>query len=197
LVAIVLDQNPVIGAIKSRRAIRSYEDKPVPEPAIKIILEAATYAPSAINIQPWKFTLVTNKAEMKRFSDVAKQTLSQTLPDVGDEGLERFKNALKNPQFNMFYGAPLLVFISGAPSQFAINDCSMAAQNMMLAAYTFGVGSCWIGGATQYANTQQGKTELGVPEDHKVYAAIVFGYPKGDFPQAPQKRPPQILKRID
>ncbi len=52
-------KNPVLEAIKSRRAIRSYEDKPVPESAVETILEAATYAPSAINIQPWKFTVVT------------------------------------------------------------------------------------------------------------------------------------------
>ena len=189
--------NPVIEAIKSRRAIRSFEEKTVPESAIQTLLEAATYAPSAINVQPWKFTIVTNKEEMKRFSDTAKQALLQTLPDVADEGLERLKNALKTPQYNIFYGAPLLVFISGAQSQFAVNDCTMAAQNMMLAAYTLGIGSCWIGTAALSANTPKGKTDLGVPEDNQVYAAIIFGYPKGGFPKAPEKRPAQVLKRVD
>ncbi len=189
--------NSVIEAIKSRRAIRSYEDKPVPEQVIQTMLEAATYAPTAINVQPWKFTIITNREEMKRFSESSKKAILQSLPDVADEGLERFKSAMKNPQFNMFYGAPLVVFISGAQSQFAVNDCSMAAQNMMLAAYTFGIGSCWIGGATPYANAPSGKAELGIPDDHQVYAAIIFGYPKGGFPNAPEKHPPQILKRID
>jgi nitroreductase len=191
-----MTSNPVIEAIKSRRAIRSYEDKPVPDSAINLMLEAAIYAPSAINIQPWKFTIVTNKQEMMRFSDAAKQAMLATLPEVADEGLERFKSALKNPQYNMFYGAPLLVFISGAKSQFAVYDCSMAAQNMMLAAYTLGIGSCWIGGAAVYANSPKGKAELGVPVDDQVYAAIIFGYPKGGFPKAPEKRPAQILKHI-
>jgi nitroreductase len=189
--------NPVIEAIKSRRSIRSFEEKAVPESAIQMLLEAATYAPSAINIQPWKFTIVTNKEEMKRFSDTAKKALLQTLPDVADEGLEGFKSALKNPQYNIFYSAPLLVFISGAQSQFAVNDCSMAAQNMMLAAYTVGIGSCWIGTAALSANTPKGKTDLGVPEDNQVYAAIIFGYPKGGFPKAPEKRTAQVLKRIE
>ncbi len=189
--------NPVIEALKSRRAIRAYEDKAVPESAIQTLLEAATYAPSAINVQPWKFTIVTNKEEMKRISDIAKRELIQTLPDVADEGLERFKSSLKNPQYNMFYGAPLLVFVSGTQSQFSVNDCSMAAQNMMLAAYTLGIGSCWIGGAALFANSAKGKTELGVPEDNQIYAAIIFGYPKGGFPKAPEKRPAKILKRID
>lgn len=189
--------NPVIEAIKSRRAIRSYEDKQVPDSALQTILEAAIYAPTAINVQPWKFTLVTNKDEMKRLSEASKAALLPTLPDIADEGLSRFRQALKDPNFNVFYGAPLLVFISGAKSMYAVNDCSMAAQNMMLAAYTLGIGSCWIGATAMYANSGKGKAELGVPEDHQVFAALIFGYPKGGFPKAPEKRPPQILKRID
>lgn len=192
-----MELNAVLEALKSRRAIRSFEDKPVAQSAIDILLEAAIYAPSAINIQPWKFTIVTNKTEMKNLSDVAKPLLLRMLPDVVDEGLSQFKKALSSPQYNIFYDAPLAVFISGDKSQFAVNDCSMAAQNMMLAAYTLGIGSCWIGTAVHAANTPKVKGELGVPEDHQVYAVVIFGYPKGGFPAAPEKRPPQILKRIN
>ena len=189
--------NPVIEAIKSRRAVRAYEDKVVPADVVQAILEAATYAPTAINIQPWKFTILTNKEEMKKISDVAKPMLLQTLPDIVDANMTRLRASLSSPQFNIFYGAPLLIFVAGAKSQFAAADCSMAAQNMMLAAYTLGVGSCWIGTAMLAANTPKVKTELGVPEGHVVYSALTFGYPKGGFPKAPEKRPPQILKRID
>ena len=189
--------NPVIEAIKSRRAIRSYEDKPVPDSAIQTMLEAATYAPSAINIQPWKFTLVTNKEAMKHLSDTAKPNLIRMLPDVGDEGLMGLKKRLSDPQYNIFYNAPLLIFVSGIKSTYTIYDCAMAAQNMMLAAYTLGIGSCWIGTAVALANDPKVKTELGVPDDHDVHAAIIFGYPKGGFPKAPEKRPAQVVKRIN
>ena len=189
--------NPVIEAIKSRRAIRSFEDKPVPDSAIQTMLEAATYAPSAINIQPWKFTIITNKELMKQLSDTAKPALIRMLPDVGDEGLIGLKKRLSDPNYNIFYNAPLLIFVSGIKSPYAIYDCSMAAQNMMLAAFTLGVGSCWIGTAVRLANDPKVKAELGVPNDHEVHAAIVFGYPKGGFPKAPEKRPAQILKKID
>jgi nitroreductase len=188
--------NPVIEAIKSRRAIRSYEDKPVPESAVQTMLEAATYAPSAINVQPWKFTIVTNKAEMKRLSDIAKPMLVRMLPDVGDEGLVGLKKRLSDPNYNIFYNAPLLIFVSGVKSPYAVYDCSMAAQNMMLSAYILGIGSCWIGTAAALANQPKVKADLGVPEDHEVHAAIIFGYPKGGFPKAPEKRPAQVLKRI-
>jgi nitroreductase len=188
--------NPVIDAIKSRRAIRSFEDKPVPDKALKVLLEAATYAPSAINIQPWKFTIVTNKEEMKRLSDMAKPALIRSLPDVGDEGLVGLKRRLSDPQYNIFYNAPLLIFVSGAKSRYAVYDCSMAAQNMMLAAYSLGIGSCWIGTAVSTANNPKVKADLGIPEDHEVHAAIIFGYPK-EIPKAPVKRPAQVLKRIN
>jgi nitroreductase len=189
-------KNPILEAIKSRRAIRSYEDKPVPDSAIQTMLEAATYAPSAINIQPWKFTIITNKTEMKRLSDIAKPALIRALPDVGDEGLVGLKKRLSDPQFNIFYNAPLLIFVSGAKSTYAVYDCSMAAQNMMLAAYSLGIGSCWIGTAVSTANSPKVKADLGVPEDHEVHAAIIFGYPK-ETPKAPLKRPAQVLKRIN
>ena len=94
--------NLVIEAIKSRRAIRSFEDKPVPDSAIQTMLEAATYAPSAINVQPWKFTIVTNKEAMKQLSDMAKPALIRMLPDVGDEGLVGLKKRLSDPQLQHF-----------------------------------------------------------------------------------------------
>jgi nitroreductase len=183
-------------AIKSRRSIRSFEDKPVPDSVIQTLLEAATYAPSAINVQPWKFTLITNKAEMKRLSDKAKPVLIRALPDVGDEGLVGLKRRLSDPQYNIFYNAPLLIFVSGVKSHYAVYDCSMAAQNMMLVGYTMGIGSCWIGTAVHTANDPKVKADLGVPEDHEVHAAIIFGYPKG-VTKAPMKRSAQVLKRID
>ena len=189
--------NPVMEAIKSRRAIRSYEDKPVPESAIQTMLEAAVYAPSAINVQPWKFTIVTNKAEMKRLSDLAKPMLARLLPDVGDEGLVGLKKRLSDPKYNIFYNAPLLIFISSVQSPYAVYDCSAAAQNMMLAAYTLGIGSCWIGTARLVANDPKVKPTLGVTEDNEVHVGLIFGYPKGGFPKSPEKRPAQILKRIE
>jgi nitroreductase len=195
--AIFMSANSLVEVLKSRRAIRSYEDKAVPDSAIQTMLESATYAPSAINVQPWKFTIVTNKTEMTRLSDIAKKALLPTLPDFADEGLERFKRALADPNYNIFYGAPLLIYISGIKSPYAVNDCSMAAQNMMLTAYTLGIGSCWIGAAVHAGNSPKVKADLGVPEDNQVYAAVIFGYPKEGFPKAPEKRPAQILKRID
>ena len=103
-------------------------------------------------LQPSTFNLGNSrlspiKTEMKHLSDIAKPVLIRMLPDVGDEGLVGLKKRLSDPNYNIFYNAPLLIFVSGVKSPYAIYDCSMAAQNMMLAAYTLGIGSCWIGTA--------------------------------------------------
>jgi nitroreductase len=191
-----MNSNSVIEAIKSRRAVRSFENKPIPELEIQAILDAATYAPSAINIQPWKFVLITSKNEMKKISDIAKPILLRTLPDFGDEAMMGLKQRLTSPEYNVFYNAPLLILVAGAKSLFAVNDCSMAAQNMMLASHSMGIGSCWIGSAVGVTNETRMKASLGIPEDHEVYAAIIFGYPTA-MPKAPQKKAAQILKKIN
>ena len=134
---------------------------------------------------------------MKRLSDIAKPALLRTLPDVGNQALSALKKSLSDPLYNIFYDAPLLIFVAGEKSRFDVYDCSMAAQNMMLAARSLDIGSCWIGTAVTLANEPKIKAELGFPEDHQVHAAIIFGYPKKGFPQAPPKHPPQILKRIE
>lgn len=192
----IMIDSSIMGAIKSRRSIRNFEDRPVSESAISTILEAATYAPTAVNMQPWKFTLIANKNKMKKLSDLAKPALISVLPDGGNEAFIGLKRKLSDSQFNVFYDAPLLVFVAGVKTPFSIYDCSMAVQNMMLAAFSIGLGSCWIGSAVTLANDPQIKAELGIPDDHQVYSAVIFGYPKAQ-PNTPQKRPPVILKRID
>jgi nitroreductase len=187
--------NAVIEAIKSRRSIRSFEEKTIPESTIQTLLEAATYAPTAINAQPWKFTIITDKDFMKNLSNMAKPALGRMLPDTGDEMTISLKKRLTSPETNLFYNA--LFVVAGAKSHYSATDCSLAAQNMMLAAYSLGIGSCFIGSMMAIASDPKVKTELGVPEDHDIYAAMVFGYPKEKPKAAPPRQKPQILKQIN
>ncbi|ACV61789.1 nitroreductase [Desulfofarcimen acetoxidans DSM 771] len=165
-----------IEAIKSRRSIRKYKSDPIPEQTIRELLELAAWAPSGINSQPWAFVVLENKEYLKNLSDRAKAFLLEKLDAM--PALEQYRNALANPNFNIFYDAPVLVIIYGDKNFFTyINDCSMAALNMMLAAYDKGLGSCWIGFASSIANTSEVKKELNVPERYEVVAPIILGYP--------------------
>ena len=87
----------------------------------------------------------------------------ETLPENPHE--DRFRVTLSDPAFQIFYHAPVMILISGiAEVPWIVEDCALAAQNLMLAAYGLGLGSCWIGFAQRYLNTPAGKRHLDVPD---------------------------------
>ena len=92
--------------------------------------------------------------------------------------LEIYRTTLSNPGYNIFHGAPTLVLIFGNQNAFTYpNDCSMAALNLMLAAWERGIGSCWIGFARAYCGTPEFKEELEVPPEYQLVAPVILGYP--------------------
>jgi nitroreductase len=188
----LMSSNPVIEAIRSRRTVRNYVDKPVSQEVIDTILEAGTWAPTGVNIQPWEFTVIKGKDATKLYSDKAKAILTKTLPQAADPNIRK---RLTAPEVNLFFGAPLAIFISAAKSRFAATDCHLAAQNMMLAAYSLGLGSVYSASIMSLGQDSTTKAELGIPEDHELYSAVIFGYPK-EIPKAPTRKKPQILKQI-
>ncbi len=93
----------------------------------------------------------------------------------------------------MFYNAPVLVIILGnknAPTVYY--DCAMAAQNMMLAAQSKGIGSCWIGGVQLALMDESLLKELGAPEGYKAVAPLIFEYPKGKTGM-PARAEPEVV----
>jgi len=176
----------VMEAIRGRRSVRSYLGDPVGESVIRELIAAATYAPSGSNLQPWAFAVVENREFLKNWSDLAKQYHMEQAGN--NKTAERYRAVLENPKFNIFYNAPALVAVYGNPeSDYYIQDCSMATLNLMLAAYERGLGSCWIGFATDAGNLPQIREALGMPPHYKAVAPVVFGYPKGTC-SAPNRR---------
>jgi hypothetical protein len=131
-------------AIYTRRAVREFTDEPVDEKTLRELIDAAVQAPSAVNQQPWSFCVVRDKAVLARISREAKAHMVRTSP----AGLvsHHFQEILSDPNLDIFYHAPVLIVIStAAENPWAIEDCSLAAGNMMLAARGAGLGTCWIG----------------------------------------------------
>ncbi len=90
----------------------------------------------------------------------------------------------------IFYHAPVLIVISAAAQgPWIVEDCALAAENLMLAAYGEGLGSGWIGFAQSYLNMQAGKDLLGLALDCVPVAPIIIGYPKSTPPPVPRKAP--------
>jgi nitroreductase len=175
-------------AISGRRSTREYLDKPVDEETVLRLIDAAIQAPSASNGQPWTFTVVRDQALLNRISDAAKAHMLATMPD-GPES-DRYRTKVTDASFQVFYHASALVVISGiAQSPWVAADCALAAENLMLAAYSEGLGTCWIGFAQGFLNTSEGKNALGLPATSMPVAPIIVGYPKSKVAPVPRKKP--------
>ncbi len=156
--------NQVFENIKTRRSVRSYQDKRIPKNELEQILTAGLYAPSANNTQNWQFTVVEGADKLSKLQKA-----------VG--------TALGNAGYHRFYNAPVLVIVS-APKDYshAMADCSCALENMFLMAHALGVGSVWINQLTDTYDDKAVRTvlsEFGVPANHQVCGCAALGYAQG------------------
>jgi len=148
---------------------------------------AAIQAPSAINQQPWGFVVVKDLPLLAHISDQAKAHLLKA--SLGAPA-PPFRDMLNDPQFHIFYHAPVLVVIAAAqPTDWAVEDCALAAENLMLAAHGAGLGTCWIGFAQHWLATADGKAALGLPLSHTPIAPVIVGHPLRRPAPVPRKAP--------
>jgi nitroreductase len=184
----------VVEIIKTRRSVREYSEKQVSDEEIKFLIDCARYAPSGFNMQPWSFLVIKNKDVMRKISERGKSSMIPLLESMksASKKASDFLVFLKTTGTSMFYNAPVLVIILGNKSVMTSDwDCAMAAQNMMLAAHSHGIGSCWIGGVLPALMDEGFLKELGAPEGYKAIAPLIFGYPKGKT-EAPGRIEPGV-----
>ncbi len=156
----------VMEAIKERRSVRAYKQKPVPEEKLQKILEAARLAPSAGNRQPWKFVVVREEEKRKKLAEAAaNQSFVAEAPVV-------IAAVALNPDYVMRCEVP----------SYAV-DLAIAVDHMTLAAVEEGLGTCWIGAFYQ----NQVKEILNIPEKYKVVALLPLGYP-ADNPRGKSRK---------
>lgn len=175
-------------AIGQRRAVRDYTSAQIDRATILELIKAATWAPSAMNEQAWRFTVITNKALLSRISSSAKAHMLSNV--VSGPHADHFREVLGDADFDIFYGAPGLVVISAPKlSQWAVEDCSLAAQNFMLAARARGLGTCWIGFAQSWLATPEGAAAIRLDGNQLPVAPIIVGHPKAMPAPVPRKEP--------
>jgi nitroreductase len=190
--------NEVLKAVYQRRSVRNFCPDAVPDDAIKEIIRAGTFAPSAMNVQPWRFVVIRNREMIKKLSDKAKELWVEQSKNMQSPDLQRLADMVSRPNFNLFYNAPLLIMIFADTSGFTPQvDCSLAAENMMLAAWSLDLGSCYIGLAQPLERVASMMKELGVSERHRLVASLIFGFPAGGELKAPERNRDVILRWID
>jgi nitroreductase len=189
--------NSVFENIYSRRAVREYRQDAVPDDILKELIRAGTYAPSALDEQPWRFMIIKNRELMRKLSDRAKTLWMETVKGPTGEDTEELVKLVSDPRFNIFYDAPVLVLIFTRPGADSPEfDCALAAENMMLGARSLGIGSCWIGLASILGTDTELMKEIGTPEDHSLMSQLIFGYPVEKEIMAPERKKDVILNWI-
>ena len=188
--------NTILDNIYQRRSVRNYSDKDVPDEIIKEIIKAGTYAPTAVNKQPWRFVVVKNRQLIEEYDERARKAFLVAFKDTENPDMVRYVQYLSNPKTRIFFGAPVLILIFASPDVIIDHDCALAAENMMLAAHSLGIGSCWIGLALGLGNDSEFLKEAGVPDGHKLIAPLIFGYPAKEKLKAPARNSDVILKWI-
>ncbi|MDQ2084947.1 nitroreductase family protein [Herbivorax sp. ANBcel31] len=180
--------NEVIENIKNRRSVRFYSNRKIEVDTIKKILDAGNYAPTGAGVQPWRFVVVTNDEIIKKLAQNAKPIYAAFM----DNADEYFKNMRKEfddaLEDSICYSAPAIIFVIGKKMVSYEVDCPMVCQNMMLAARSLKIGSCWLGFATMAVDDNFKASVLKLEEDEVVFGPIAFGYPLKEFPQAPEKK---------
>lgn len=169
---IYMSENEHLKLLKERRSIRSYDSKEIEEGILTQILEVCRYCMSARNLQPWTFHVVRNKDLIKK---IAKECT--TGPFAA--------------------GAPVLVAIVGdmelSPNWYLYDTCFVSLQ-LALAAWSFGIGTCWIG----RINRENVKKLLNLKESDHLLTVLPLGYPKDKIPEPlPRKSLDEIVKYID
>ncbi len=179
----------VIEAITHRRSVRAYTDAPVAKKTLDELVQAAILAPSAFNAQPWHFTIIQNAALLYRISGESKALMLKAIDQAPTSRAAAMRAHLIDPDFHVFYHASAVILISAIADDWAAEDAALAAQNLMLAAYAQGLGSCWVGFAQKWLQTAEGKEAIQLSPQYQPIAPIIVGYPKGETATVPRKVP--------
>jgi nitroreductase len=185
--------------IRARRSTRSFEERPVPRPALDLLLEAAIWAPSGSNSQSWLFTAVANPKTLAELNEKIRQGFLLWTPDDDYPAKQGAKTAALREDFNFYNHAPLLIIASNRPNyENAMADCSLALENIFLAAEGLGLGSCYIN-APHWLRNDRGVRdvlfELGIPREHTICSSAAIGYIKK--PSAPPPRKEHTVQIIE
>lgn len=166
--------NETLHLIASRRSHRAYQNQQITPAQQRALLDAAVQSPSAVNRQPWRFTLVQNQELLDEINHACVEN-ARTKGNVSP----RFSE----PGYHVFYHAPTVIFISAdhtLGNHYAHIDCGIAVQNIALAAESMGLGSVILGmprEAFQSVHGDEIRQKLAFPENHDFVIAIAVGTP--------------------
>ena len=178
----------IFECIKTKRSVRTYEDKCISNEDMDKLIELGTMASTGSGMEPWGFVVLNNKEEINQWSEKIKAHLLENMDNF--PYLIQYKSWLENPKYSVFNHANTLLIIYGDKnSHWRTYDCSLAAGNIMLAAHEMGIGTCWIGFAEYMLNTDEFKQKYNIPENFELICPMSIGYMKKRLDQPKRKKP--------
>jgi nitroreductase len=178
--------------IGRRRSCRAYTEEPLSEEFLCGLVDNAVWVPNGSNNQPWRFVVITDKALMKHYSDLAKADWLDNLTD--SPHMHQYEQFMRDPEYNIFYNAPALVIVYGnRESYWYAYDCSMVAYNLSLLAEESGLGSCWIGFAHNVFSKRETKAAFGLTEEYELVSPLILGHPTASYPGPEVPRKPYVI----
>lgn len=170
--------NEMIRGLKERRSVRAYRPEQVKESDLAQILEAGTYAPSGMGAQSAILVVVQDKETIAR--------------------LAKLNAAVMGADTDPFYGAPTVIVVLADRSRGTwLEDGSLVMGNLMNAAHSLGLGSCWIHRAREVFDSDEGKALLkqwGIQGDYAGVGNCILGYPAGPLPEAKPRKEKAIYR---
>ena len=173
-----VERTPVVSAILDRRSVRDFTDREIPREILEQLALCGTYAPCGHNLQNWKFTIVRKAEEIAKIKELCSTVAKRT---------KTYFYGFNNP-------TALILVSCDTRDPYGIQDSSAAAENIMLAAHSHGIGSVWINVLMKICDEPEIRellTSYGIPASHNVWAMLAMGYPSNK-PSVLAKKPNTI-----
>ncbi|MDR3289573.1 MAG: nitroreductase family protein [Peptococcaceae bacterium] len=187
--------NEVLACIHARRSTRRFTEQQISAEQLDTLLDAAIWAPSGGNHQSWLFTAIQKKEALLHLNELVREGFRHWLPDDDYPGKLAIKEHSQREGYTFYREAPTLIIASNLPDyENAMADCSLALQNIFLAAQSLGLGSCYINQLhwlRDDAGVRAYLSELGIPREHTICSAAVVGFSGAESP-APARKPDTI-----
>jgi nitroreductase len=194
--------NETIKNVIERRSIRKFKQMQVDDKELDLIIKAGSYAANAGGRQSPVMVILQNQATISKLGKINKRVFFQSngkIAKMGNVSTAQPSIADDDQIESAFYGAPTVITVFSPKSHsYKIEDCSLVIGNMMIAAHSIGVGSCFIGRAAETFSTDQGQElikEWGINEDYVAVGHCILGYPLCDSPPA-KVRKEYVVKKI-
>jgi len=205
-----IDPSAVINAIRSRRSVRKFKDRELSKETLSDLVEFAATAPSGTNMKNWEFTVVNGRGRVSElaglirnfYSGLNRMARNPALrllldPFVGGKLSKYYKGRLARVDYMLkqnergrdlfLWNAPAVIVIhSGGVGSTPHEDAQYAAYNILIMAHTLGIGTCFIGYATEALNRDEKIRQfLGIPAGNKVHIVMIAGYSSAEYCRLP------------